>query len=190
VNIKFGGNAGLLLVDIQRDFCSGGALAVPDGDAVVAVANRWIERARSERVPIIASRDWHPSGHVSFAERGGQWPPHCVRGTPGAAFHPNLRLPPDAIIVSKGTELDRDAYSAFDAEGLAERLRTEGVAQLWVCGLALDYCVRATVLDALEMGFRVHLVRAGTRAVNVHPGDGQAALAEIIKAGAVVDEST
>ena len=187
--MKLGRGGALLLVDIQRDFCAGGALAVPDGDAVVRVVNRWIEQARSEGVPVIASRDWHPTGHVSFEERGGPWPPHCVRDTPGAAFHPDLRLPADAIIVSKGTEPDRDAYSAFDGTDLAERLRAERVARLWVGGLALDYCVRATVLDALAMGFEVHLIREATRSVDARPGDGEAALAQMNDAGAVVERS-
>jgi len=185
---KLGPGSALVLVDVQRDFCPGGAVPVPDGDAVVPVANRWIELARAEGVPVIASRDWHPAGHISFEQRGGRWPPHCVQDTRGAAFSRELGLPADAIIVSKGERPDRDAYSAFDGTGLAERLRATGVRCLWVGGLALDYCVRATVLDGLGLGFEVHLIRAATRAVELRPGDGEAALAEMIEAGAVIEE--
>jgi nicotinamidase/pyrazinamidase len=184
-----GRGSALLLVDLQRDFCAGGALAVPDGDAVIPVANRWIARARASGMPIAASRDWHPPNHASFQEKGGPWPSHCVQGSPGAAFHPDLSLPDDAIVVSKGCEVDRDAYSAFDATGLAERLRALGVTRIFVAGLALDWCVRASVLDALAAGFEVHLVRDATRAVERNPGAGEAAVAELIRAGAVVEAS-
>ena len=176
----------LLLVDIQRDFCAGGALAVPDGDAVVPVANRWIEQARAQHVPVIASRDWHPAQHASFRERGGPWPPHCVQGTSGAEFHAELHVPADALVVSKGSEPDNDSYSDFDGTGLAERLRALGVERLFIGGLALEYCVRATVLDALADGFEVHVLLEATRALEVHPGDADAALAEMTRAGAAV----
>lgn len=187
--MALGPGSALLLVDIQRDFCPGGSLAVEDGDAVIPVANRWIEKARAEHAPIFASRDWHPPGHVSFEEKGGPWPPHCVRGTPGAEFPPELALPAEATIISKATEPDRDAYSAFDGTDLADRLRALGVRRLFVAGLALDVCVRATVLDGLREGFDVHLIRDGTRAVEARPGDGDAALAEMVEAGAVVETS-
>ena len=186
---QLGGGSALLLVDIQRDFCSGGALAVPGGDAVVPAANRWIARARAQQVPIITSRDWHPKGHVSFRERGGPWPPHCVQGSPGAEFHPDLEVPTDALVVSKGTEPDHDAYSDFDGTGLSDRLRAHGVDRLFIGGLALEYCVRETVLDALADGFEVHLLLDATRALEVHPGDADAALAEMKRAGAVVEAS-
>jgi nicotinamidase/pyrazinamidase len=186
---QLGGGSALLLVDIQRDFCAGGALPVPDGDAVVAPANRWIARARAEHLPVIASRDWHPVNHVSFRERGGPWPPHCVQGSPGAEFHPDLRVPTDALVVSKGTEPDHDAYSDFDRTGLAERLRALGVDRLFIGGLALEYCVRATVLDALAAGFEVRVLLDATRGLEVRPGDTDAALAEMKRAGAAVEAS-
>ncbi|MBI2964037.1 MAG: bifunctional nicotinamidase/pyrazinamidase [Deltaproteobacteria bacterium] len=178
----------LLIVDVQNDFCAGGSLAVPEGDAVVPVANRWIAAARRAGVPVYASRDWHPAGHASFRQRGGPWPPHCVQHTRGAEFHPALELPPGAPIIGKGADPDRDGYSAFDRTDLAARLRAQGVRRLWVGGLALDYCIRATVLDALGEGFAVHLIRAATRAVEAHPGDGDRALAEMRAAGAVIEE--
>jgi nicotinamidase/pyrazinamidase len=178
----------LLIIDVQNDFCARGSLPVPDGDAVVPVLNRWIVAARRAGVPIVASRDWHPAGHVSFRARGGPWPPHCVQGTRGAEFHPALDLPPDAPIVSKGENPDRDNYSDFQQTDLAARLRRQGVRRLFVGGLALDYCVRATILDAIREGFEVHLIRAATRAVDVNPGEGERALQQIRTAGARIEE--
>ena len=174
----------LVLVDVQRDFCAGGALAVPGGDEVVPVLNRWIEEAARVGAPVYASRDWHPVDHVSFQAQGGPWPPHCVRDTLGAELHPDLALPTLATVVSKGTTPDRDAYSAFAGTDLAEHLRNDSVSRVWVGGLALDYCVKATVLDAIGEGLEVHLIPDGTRPVNVQPHDGDAALAEMEAAGA------
>lgn len=175
----------LILVDVQNDFCPGGALAVAEGDQVVPVLNRWIERAVQAGIPVFASRDWHPPNHVSFQSRGGPWPPHCVQGTRGAEFHPDLHLPKDALIVTlKGDDPDRDAYSAFDGTNLASDLRSRGVQRLWVGGLATDYCVKATVLDGLREGFDVRVIADGIRAVNVQPDDGRQAIEEMLRAGA------
>ena len=179
----------LLIVDVQNDFCPGGALAVPQGDAVVPVLNRWIAEAEAGRVPVFASRDWHPENHISFKQRGGPWPPHCVQGTPGAAFHPGLRLPRNVEIVSKAENPDEDSYSAFGGTNLADRLRRAGVKSIWIGGLAEDYCVRATALDAINQGFKVHLISGATRAVNVHPGDGERALEEVRRAGGLLEET-
>jgi nicotinamidase/pyrazinamidase len=183
---RFRSGDALVAVDVQNDFCPGGALAVPEGDRVVPVLNRWIEEANRSAIPIFASRCWHPPDHVSFVARGGPWPPHCVQGSQGAELRSDLRLPRAAAILDKGTDRDRDAYSAFDGSGLAERLRGLGVGRIFVGGLALDYCVRATVLDGLREGFAVHLVRDATRAVELRPGDGERALDECRAAGAVV----
>ncbi len=177
----------LVVVDVQNDFCPGGALPVREGDQVVPVLNRWIEAAEHSGAYVVASRDWHPSGHVSFTDRGGPWPVHCVRDTPGAAFHPDLCVPDRAIIVDKATDPDRDSYSGFADTGLAERLRQTGVKRVWVGGLALDYCVRATVLDALAEGFEVHLILPATRAVDVKAGDGQRAVDQMRQAGAIIE---
>ena len=177
----------LLIVDVQNDFCPGGALGVAKGDQVVPVLNRWIEEARRKNIPIYFTRDWHPAGHVSFKERGGPWPPHCVQGMAGASFHPDLRLPADAEIVSKGYELDKDSYSAFGGTNLREKLRQAGVKRIWIGGLAQDYCVRETSLDAIREGFEVHVIVAGTRAVNVQPQDGQRALDDVLRAGAILE---
>src|SRR5438552_15199445 len=112
----------LLIVDVQNDFCPGGALPVPEGDAIIPVLNRWIDEAEARGVPVFASRDWHPQNHVSFKQRGGPWPPHCVQGTKGAAFHPGLKLPKNAEIVSKAQDPETDSYSAFGGTDLAGRL--------------------------------------------------------------------
>jgi nicotinamidase/pyrazinamidase len=178
----------LLIVDVQNDFCAGGALAVPDGDAVVPVLNDWIAAAQAAGAPVFASRDWHPADHISFQAQGGPWPPHCVQGTSGASFHPELRLPADVGIVSKGTEADVEGYSAFERTDFAERLRAAGVRRLWVGGLARDYCVRASVLDALDQGIAVRVIVPGTRGIAPLVNGRDAALDELENAGAVMEE--
>jgi nicotinamidase/pyrazinamidase len=180
---------GLLLVDPQNDFCPGGSLPVTDGDAVMPVLNTWATAAERAGVPIFVSRDWHPARTTHFKDHGGVWPPHCVMGTPGAEFHPDLRLPPDAVVISKGMGEAEDAYSAFqarDAQGasLVTLLHRRGVQHLYVMGLATDYCVKASALDGLTADFRVTLVRDGIRAVNLQPEDGDQALEEMRAAGA------
>jgi nicotinamidase/pyrazinamidase len=175
----------LLAVDVQRDFLPGGALAVPAGDAVVPVLNRYIALATEAGIPVYASRDWHPLGHVSFHARGGPWPVHCVAGSEGAAFAPQLALPPDATVVSKATSADADAYSAFAGTGLADALRARGVTRLWIGGLATDYCVLNTVLDARRKGFAVLFLEDASRPVEVEPGDGARAVARMQEAGAI-----
>src|SRR5262245_28454380 len=177
----------LLVVDVQNDFCPGGALGVSGGDQVVPVLNRWIQEAQRKNIPVFFTRDWHPSGHVSFKARGGPWPPHCVQGTPGADFHRDLRLPPNAQVVSKGYELDKDSYSAFGGTGLQEKLRQAGIRRIWIGGLAQDYCVRETSLDGIREGFEVHVIVEGTRPVNIKPEDGKRALADIRAAGAILE---
>jgi nicotinamidase/pyrazinamidase len=161
----------LILVDVQNDFCASGALPVARGDEIVPVLNRWIASARAKDVPIYASRDWHPVGHVSFLECGGPWPPHCIQDTEGARFHPRLELPGSAIKVTKGVRFDRDQNSAFDQTGLAQQLRKEGIKRLWVGGLAEDVCVLATVLDGLKEGFDVAVIEDGTRPVTIQGGE-------------------
>ena len=177
----------LLIVDVQPDFCPGGALPVPAGEAVIPLLNRWIEAARRADLPVYASRDWHPPRHPSFESEGGPWPPHCVQETLGSVYHPDLRLPGDAFRISKGTRLDRDQLSVFDESGLAEHLRARGVERLWVGGLAQELCVRASVLDALREGFAVHVFTDATRPVE--PQAGAKALLEMEASGAVLEET-
>jgi len=172
----------LLVVDMQKDFCPGGALAVPGGDAVVPVLNKWIDFARAAKRPVYFSRDWHPTGHLSFEPQGGPWPPHCIQDTEGAAFHPKLHVPEDAVKVSKGVRLDKDQYSAFDETGLGAAMREAGVRRVWVGGLARDVCVRASVLDALREGFEVCVLSEAARPIT--PEGGEKADAEMKEAGA------
>ncbi len=178
----------VLLVDAQLDFFPGGALPVPEGDAILPAVNDLLRHARREGWPVYASRDWHPPDHCSFRDRGGPWPPHCVRGTAGAELHPDLELPGVFTMVHKATVRDRDAYSAFEGTGLAGALRAQGIGRLVVGGLALDYCVRASCLDARREGFEVDLLLPATRAVNMDPGDGERALRELEAAGVRVLE--
>jgi len=186
----------LIVVDIQNDFCPGGSLAVPDGDAVVPVLNEYLSRAADAGIPIFASRDWHPEHTRHFAAEGGPWPPHCIQGTPGAEFHPALHLPPSAVVVSKGMSDEDQGYSALEAvlpdgQSLADALRARGVQHVYVGGLATDYCVRATVLDALNDGFTVDVLVDASRPVDVQPDDGERALNEMLAAGAepqILDE--
>lgn len=179
----------LLVVDVQNDFCAGGALAVPDGDRVVEPINRLLTGYAADGVPTFASRDWHPAGSRHFAEQGGPWPVHCVANTPGAAFHPRLRLPAATLVVSKGQAPDTDGYSAFEGTlpggvGLREALATRGITDLVVCGLATDYCVRASVLDAIREGLRVDVVTDAVAAVD--PAGGESATGEMRNAGATL----
>lgn len=187
MHMKFGPSDALIVVDMQNDFCPGGALPVFDGDVVIPILNRWIAIAQDAGVPIYASRDWHPPGHMSFAARGGPWPPHCVQGTEGAAFHPGLRLPKDAIIITKGTDPDAEAYSAFEGTDLTQRLRGAGVARLWIGGLTQEYCVKETALDAIREGFEAHVILPATRPVEARPGDGERALLAMRNAGAIIE---
>ncbi len=188
--IRPGRGDALLVVDVQNDFLPGGSLAVPAGDAVIAPLNRVIEQFREAGLPIVATRDWHPPAYCSFQAQGGPWPPHCIAGSPGAAFAAGLRLPSDAVIIDKATAVDRDAYSGFEGTDLAARLRGAGVRRLFVGGLATDYCVLNTVRDALGEGLAVMLLGDAIRAVDVQPGDGDRAIAEMQSLGARLIDST
>lgn len=177
----------LLIVDVQNDFCPGGALPIAGGDAVVPVLNRWIAAAIQKNVPVYASRDWHPLEHPSFREQGGPWPVHCVQDTVGAMFHRELRLPPDTVKVTKGVRFDHDQNSAFDETGLGEQLRRKNISRLWVGGLAEDVCVLATVLDGRREGFQVNVIEDGTRPVT--PSGGEQARRDMEQAGALFERA-
>ena len=174
----------LLIVDLQRDFLPGGALGVPGGDEVVPMLNHCLALFERARLPVVLTRDWHPGDHVSFAAQGGPWPPHCVAGTPGAAFAPDLAVPDAAQVVSKATLSHAEAYSGFEGTPLADMLRSLGCRRIWIGGLATDYCVRATVLAALARGLRVSLLTDAVAGVNVQPGDADRAIEEMVAAGA------
>ena len=175
----------LVIVDVQRDFLPGGALAVPDGDAVVPVINEWIQRFVRRGLPVYATRDWHPANHCSFQAAGDPWPPHCIAESAGAAFAPGLALPPDVTVVSRASDPLQDAYSGFAGTDLDARLRRAGTRRLFVAGLATDYCVLNTVKDALALRYTTIVLSDAVQAVNVNPGDGDAALAQMRALGAV-----
>jgi nicotinamidase/pyrazinamidase len=184
----------LLIVDVQNDFCPGGALPVPDGDQVVPALSRLAQTFAAMGLPVYASRDWHPAESTHFRTGGGQWPVHCVQETPGARLREDLKLPARTMIVSKGQGINDDGYSALvgDVAGrgsLVEDLDARGVNHLYVGGLATDYCVKHSVLDALRHGMTVTLVTDAIRAVDVSPGDGQRAIDEMTRAGAMLAES-
>ncbi|RPJ70061.1 MAG: nicotinamidase [Acidobacteria bacterium] len=182
--------AALLIVDVQSDFCPGGALAVAGGDRVVAPLSRLARQFRARGLPVFASRDWHPSDSRHFAVGGGTWPIHCVAGTAGAAFHRDLELPSGTVVLSKGTGPEQEGYSVFDegltdvGETLTGELRKAKISRIYVGGLATDYCVRGAVLGGLREGFRVEILTDAVAAVDVKPGDGDRALEEMRQAGA------
>ena len=185
-------HSALLVVDVQKDFCEGGALAVPGGDRVVPVLNRYLQQAVAEGWRVYASRDWHPPRSHHFRDHGGEWPIHCVQHSEGAAFHADLRLPPSTAIVSKGQGVDDPGYSAVtgrlaDGRTLLDDLREHDVQRLFVGGLATDYCVKHSVLDACDAGIDVTVLEDAIAAVDVHPGDGARALAEMRAAGAKIE---
>ena len=169
----------LIIVDVQNDFIPGGSLAVPDGDEVIGAVNSLAAKCEL----VVATRDWHPPDHVSFAEQGGIWPVHCVAGSEGAQLAAGIDRDLIDVIVDTGRTRDADGYSGFEATGLEELLRSRGVDTVHVAGLALDYCVRATALDARRAGFEVVLHRSATRPVDVKEGDGERAVAELRSAG-------
>ncbi len=188
-----GHHAALLVMDMQVDFCPGGSLAVAGGDGIAPLINRYAELFVRNKLPVYATRDWHPAETAHFRQFGGLWPPHCVQGSEGAGFHPALRLPADAIIVSKGMDPHRDDYSPLQvtgAEGItfAELLKRRGVGHIFLCGLATDYCIKWTTLDGLRSGFRVTVLRDAVRGVDVTPGDSERALEEMLRAGAEMAE--
>jgi nicotinamidase/pyrazinamidase len=156
----------LIIVDVQNDFCPGGALPIENGSEVVPVLNRWIAAAVAKRVPVYASRDWHPVDHISFKQQGGPWPPHCIQDSEGARFHPKLQLPDSVVKVTKGVRFDQDQNSVFDQTGLSYQLRLKRIKRLWVGGLAEDVCVLATVLDARRNDFDVVVIEDASKPVS------------------------
>jgi nicotinamidase/pyrazinamidase len=183
--------AALIIVDVQSDFCPGGALPVPEGDVVVSVLNRYISLFWKRGSQIFATRDWHPQVSSHFREFGGTWPVHCVQGSPGAQFHPQLLLPKGTIVISKGTTRWDDGYSAL--QGITENgtplpmlLRHMSIDRLYIGGLATDYCIKNSVLDGLKEGYAVTLLADAVRPVEISPGDGGSAVKEMLSAGATL----
>ncbi len=177
----------LVIVDVQHDFLPGGALAVPDGDAVVPLLADWARKFHDQGLPVVASRDWHPPDHCSFEAAGGPWPPHCVAGTPGAELHPDLRLPEGVRIVDKAQTPDKDAYSAFEGTDLDAWLRQRGVKRIFMGGLATEYCVLNSALDALQNGYELVVLQDAVRPIDAAQGD--AALDSLQEKGASLASS-
>ena len=176
----------LIVVDVQNDFCPGGSLAVAHGDEVVAPLNKLMNEFLDRGDPVFKTRDWHPAQTKHFADYGGTWPVHCVQNTHGAEFHPHLLDDPRITVVSKGFDESADGYSGFDGTQLAQTLRDAGVEEVWVGGLATDYCVKHTVVDAVREGFKVRALGDAMRPVNVNPDDGRKAIEEMSAAGAEI----
>lgn len=179
----------LLVVDVQNDFCPGGRLAVPQGDKIIPILNKYIRVFAQKSLPIFASRDWHPKVSKHFKPYGGVWPAHCIQGAKGAQFHPKLNLPKEAIVLSKGMDPEKDSYSVFqaqDANGteFLNLLKMFGISELYIGGLATDYCVKYSVLDAMKNDFRVYLLTDAIQGVNLNPRDSQEAVREMVAGGA------
>ncbi len=189
-----GATLALLVVDVQNDFCPGGALGVPHGDSIIPRINRTIRLFERRGLPILFTRDWHPRETKHFKAFGGAWPPHCIQGTKGARFHSDLTIPDRAMILSKGMDPEQESYSAFQAltdrgRDLESVLHEIGVGELFICGLATDYCVRASTLDARRRGLKVHVLRDAIRGVDVKSGDSEMAIREMRAHGAAFTET-
>jgi len=186
MKVKLSLKDALILVDMQRDFMPGGALPVPEGDKIIPRLNQYTRLFSSLGLPVFFTRDWHPPDHISFKEQGGVWPPHCVQNTEGALFHKDLFIPQDnRFIISKGTSKDFDAYSGFQGTVLDSLLRERGIRRVFVGGVATDYCVKNTVLGAINLGYEAFLLLDGIKGVDVNPGDSERAIEEMLRAGAV-----
>ena len=173
----------LLVVDVQTDFCKGGSLAIDGADEVIPRLNEVIDTFRMAMLPIFFTRDWHPSNHISFSTRGGAWPPHCIKGSQGATFHSKLVVPPSAVVIDKGTEPDYEAYSGFQGTDLEKRLEEKRIDEVFIGGLATDYCVKQTALDALKYGLRVIVLVDCIKGVDLRVGDSKRVLQEIAAKG-------
>jgi nicotinamidase/pyrazinamidase len=179
----------LVVVDVQNDFSPGGSLGVPGGDKIIPAVNKYIKIFSKKKFPVFATRDWHPPRTSHFKDFGGAWPAHCIQGTRGAQFHPKLKLNPNATLLYKGTDPDKDGYSAFHAQELSGRdfariLEMEGIKEIYIAGLATDYCVKFTALEALKRGFKVKILLDAVKGVDLKPKDSEKAVKEIVKKGA------
>jgi nicotinamidase/pyrazinamidase len=185
MNIYITDNSALIVVDVQNDFCPGGELAVPDGDKVVPVLNIYIRKFKARNLSVYYTRDWHPANHISFKSEGGIWPGHCIQDTDGAKFHTGLFIPSSPLIISKGTVPDKEAYSGLQGTDLDHLLNAGKIKRLFIGGLATEYCVKSTILDALKGGFEAVFLSDASKGVDVKPGDSERAIEEMLRAGAI-----
>ncbi len=174
----------LLITDIQKDFLPGGALPVEGGDEIIPVLNEYARRFEDAKMHVFASRDWHPDNHISFKKQGGPWPPHCVQNSSGAKFSSDLKLPDNVVVISKATNPEHESYSVFDGTSFGHELKMCEVKRLFIGGLATDYCVVNTVLDAIKLGYETVVLMDATLGINVEPGDVDRAVEVMRKAGA------
>jgi len=179
----------LIVTDVQRDFCPGGALAVKGGDEIIPIINKLIPKFEH----VVYTRDWHPADHISFSNTpefvDKSWPVHCLADSPGAQFHPDLNVPEGAWLVNKGTHPEREAYSAFEGTDLAKELERRGIERVFICGLATDYCIKNTALDALRRGFQTIVLVDAIRGVDVPPGSAEEAVDDMRSSGVRITES-
>ena len=175
----------LLVIDIQNDFLPGGSLSVPEGDQVIPVLNDYIDQFIKRQLPVFATRDWHPSNHCSFIQQGGPWPEHCIAGSKGAEFSADLNLSTSTHIISTGIDVEQEGYSGFENPALKLQLDNAGAKRLFIGGLATEYCVLNTVLDALNYHYKVLLLIDAIRAIDVRQQDGGNAINEMIQKGAM-----
>ncbi|MEM4040546.1 MAG: nicotinamidase, partial [Ignisphaera sp.] len=173
----------LIIVDMQNDFMPGGALPVPNALEIIPTINNYINMFKGNKAVIIATRDWHPPNHISFKSRGGPWPPHCIQGTKGAEFHPDLALPQDVLVISKAYDENIEAYSGFEGTNLDQVLKSREVKRIFICGVATDYCVKATALDALRLGYQVFLLMDAIKGVDIPRGSIAKAIEELLNEG-------
>lgn len=183
--VTLGSGDALVLVDVQNDFLPGGSLAVPMGNRIIPILNCYIALFHIHNLRIFATRDWHPSDHSSFLEQGGQWPPHCIAFTPGAAFPTSLELPSDTQILSKATKREKDAYSGFEDTQLDALLKSSGIRRVFIGGIATEYCVLNTVKNALQYDYVTFVLEDAIGAINIDPEDGRHALEEMVRRGAI-----
>ncbi len=184
-HVSVGAKQALIVVDIQRDFCPGGALPVTGGDKIIPAVNELVRAFVKAGLPVFFTRDWHPRNHASFKAYGGPWPPHCIQNTQGASFHPSLAIPREAGVIDKGTLQAEDAYSGFQGTDMAHKLRDLHVKQIYVAGLATDYCVKNTVLDGAAKGFETYVVTDCVKGVNIKRTDSATALSAMLSRGAI-----
>jgi len=176
----------LIIVDMQNDFMPGGALPVPNALEIIPIINSYIDMFKKNKAVFVATRDWHPPNHISFKSRGGPWPPHCIQGTRGAEFHPDLALPQDVIVVSKAYDENIEAYSGFEGTNLDQMLKLREIKRVFICGVATDYCVKATALDALRLRYQVFLLMDAVRGVDIPRGSTARAIEELLNEGAIL----
>ena len=175
-------------MDVQNDFCPGGALGIKDGGKIIPAINKYIKIFSEKKLPVFASRDWHPKKTAHFKEFGGAWPRHCIQNSKGAEFHPKLKLPKEAILLYKGMDPEKDSYSVFQAQdqngmSFLNLLKILGVEEIYIGGLATDYCVKFSALDALKERFKVKLLVDAIKGVNLKPKDSESAIREMLGSG-------